>query len=166
MGENSYPRRVTLFPDGVYRWRARINRAQHRKALGILIGGCGLFCLLLAALGVPAGSFRDALPFTGTAALIMAVVLGVCLLDYRFNGNGWQAYEMSDKALHFVSGGSADTLVAYGDICRLRIVDAQDLFEVKTAILLVPFFVPHEDFAKVQQYILQRIPDRTRIEYR
>ena len=159
----TYTDRVVRGDDGVYRWQAPLNREQQIKVVKIVFGVCGGLCVLfiLGAL-ILDPSMLTAVLLSTLAVLLIA---GLPCWLYLRGGEIWQKYEMSEERLHFVGYGRSDAYYDFKAIRKVRILAEQNLLEVRTALSVAPFFVPHEDFAFVQDYVLRRLPDTVQLRY-
>ena len=154
-----YPLRLTRGEDGVYRWKGKFSKQQRKKAIRITLGTCGGICLLILALTLSAGAKGEVLAATLISILAVMVIAGViCALYARMSKDRYQPYEMGEDYLRFVGYGKADSWITFQNIRRVKIVPEQDLISVRTALVWAPFFVPHEDFAFVRNYVLLRLP--------
>ena len=157
--------RVQRCADGVYRWRALLDRAQHKQVVRITLGVCGGTCLLFIVLALLLGPDMLGVMLL-TCLAIMAIAGLVCWLYIRGSRNSWQPYEMTEEYVRYVSIGSADTYFHFKDIRKVIVQADRDRIVVNSLLVTAPVFVPHEDFAFVQNYILRRLPDRTAVVYR
>ena len=158
MGQRiEYPLRVTYWPDGAYRWRARVDRAQRMKAIKITLGVVGALCLMLMVMAVIIGP--DMLGVVGLSCLAAMAISGVvCWLYFRGSSDLHQPYEMAEEYIRYASSGRDDTYFFYKNIRRVTVREKENLIQVRGRLIGAPIIVPHEDFAFVQDYILRRLP--------
>lgn len=161
-----YTDRVTLDPDGVYRWRGRFSRSQQMKVVKITLGVCGGTCLLLIVMGLAHDPSLSAMaPILLSSLGVMAVAGLVCLLFYGGHREQYQPYEMTEERVRYVGSGKSDALFYFKNMRRVRIRADEGLIELRTAMMTAPVFVPREDLGFVQNYILQHVSGNADIVY-
>lgn len=148
---------------GTYQWTGTIDREYDKKIYKIMFGWIGGACLFFIA-----ACFWLAPEMLGVVLLtclgVMAIVTLVTVPMVRSMSGRRQDYEMNEEYVHYVSDSSkTDTVFRYKDIRLVRVYPARNMMEIKGVIVGAPFFVPKQDFRFVRNYILQRVPDSTRV---
>ena len=155
---------VTRDENGTYHWIGKIDTGYDKKVLKILFGGVGTACIIFIVLCLAMDV--SMLKVTMLSCLgVMAVVAAVAIPMTRMMSGRQQAYEMNDEHIRFVGYGRQDTIFAYRDIRKVRVYYSRDMLEIKGLLVTAPFFVPHEDFGFVRDYVLRRLPGNTEVVY-
>ena len=159
-----FPLRVTRYEDGIYRWRAEIDRDFEMRSYKIAIICVGAMCLFMAGMGLVL-SFRygfDTLVWTLVpCVIIMGITLLLTWLMTRHKDKALQAYEMGDDFVRYseVKGGywnykSTRELIITADYCELK----------KPLATIRVYYVP-EDKALVSGHLMTHMPPGTPIKY-
>ena len=159
-----YPLRVQRCEDGAYRWRGEFDRAQYGQVVKITMGTCGGTCLVFVVMALVLGDMLGVVLLTCLA--IMAIAGGVCWAYMRFMTPIYQPYELTEDYVRYVGSRRSNTYFRYKDIRKVIIDAGRGRIAICSALVTAPVFVPREDFAFVQNYILQRLPDTAQIIYR
>ena len=149
---------------GAYHWTGVIDRGYEGKTFGIAFGVCDGICALFILMSL----FLDGevLRVTLLSSLgVMAVCGGVCWLFNRNAGNRKQRYIMNDECVGFHQPRHCAP-ITFRSVRKAVIYESRDMIELIQAAGSGPVFVPHEDFAFVKDFILQRLPETAEVEYR
>lgn len=157
-----YPDRVTLGPDGVYRWAYSLNVEESRYVRTVVlltVGGCCVFLMLFALIIGMDG--EEMLAMVLTCAIAMAIALGICAF-VRQPGRIKKYFEMTEQTVWQMNPKD-----------RFRV----DFSEVKKAIVMpnrirlyrrvirMDVRIPAEDYQMVKFHILSRLGPGTEIIY-
>jgi hypothetical protein len=155
---------ATQNEDGTYCWSAAIDSAYNKKISGIIFGVIGGLCVLFIMMCLMTNS--EMLMATLLSCLaVTAVVAGIAIPLMLLSKGRLQKYEMNEDYVHYVGDGRADARFYYPDIRYVRIYTSRSMIEVKGLIRAAPFFIAHEDFEFMKNYILQRLPASAHVEY-
>ena len=158
----TYPDRVTLESDGVYRWAYSLNVEESkyvRTVVLLTVGGICVFLLLFAAIiGMDS---TEMVAMLLTCAIAMVIALGICAF-VRQPGYIKKYYEMTEQYVMQVNPKD-----------RFRV----DFTEVRKAIvkpnritlyrrvIRMDVRIPAEDYSTVKFHILSRLGPGTEIIY-
>ena len=159
-----YTPRVQRCDDGAYRWRGEFDRAQYSQVVKITMGVCGGMCLMFILLALAMREMLGVMLLTSLA--VLAIAGGVCWAYMRFMTPIYQPYELTEDYVRYVGGRSSNTYFRYKDIRKVIIDADRNRIAICSLLVTAPVFVPHEDFALVQNFILQRLPDTAQVIYR
>lgn len=155
---------ITRDENGAYRWYGVIDSGYERKTFQIVFGVCGGICVLFLIMSAVLGG--EMLRVTLLSSLgVMAVAGGVCWLFGRNAGHRTQGYIMTEDSVLFMQR-RANAPIFFGSVRKAVVYPARDMIELFEAAGSGPVFAPHEDFAFVKDFILQRLPRAAVIEYR
>ncbi len=181
----SFPDRVTLQPDGVYRWTGKFGKEARTRIAKMIMNIMSVICLGIVLLLVFfilyrfLGLHRDPGAILYAREELLEVVFPVlgCLLfvlglaglfTYLFYLSGkdvFQPYEMTDEYVHYVSGGRADTYIRFKSVRRVRFLQEEGMFILKGGILVVHVAVPREDIGHVKVFLLKHLPENAVVTY-
>ena len=149
---------------GTYHWVGTIDEQCDKKTIRIIYGAMGGTCVafILMALVINAEMLGVTLL---TCLGVMAIVTAVTVPLMRASKGRQQKYEMNDEYVRYVGYGREDSRFAYNDIRKVHVYNARNMIEVKGLVISAPFFVPHENFGFVRDYILRRIAGNTEMIY-
>ncbi len=171
---DDFPPRVTLSPDGTYRWTGIYSESVEKQensmvtkvTLGSVGGICIFFILMGTALSLKGGSW-DIMPAVLIPCLVIMAITGVILKLFTGGRGGTEkAYEMNEYYVRWGQGTRTSIFFDYKKITEVRISRENCLIELKKrAGYFVPIFVPREDFRFVNDYITQRLPGTAKVTY-
>ena len=159
-----YTLRVKRCEDGAYRWRGQFDRAQYGQVIKITMGTCGGTCAIFIVMALALGDMLGLMLLI--SLVIMAIAGIVCWLYLRFMTPIYQPYEMTEDYVRYVGTRRSNAYYHYKGIRKVYIDAGRNRIAICSVASTAPVFVPHEDFAFVQNYILQRLPDTAQIIYR
>ncbi len=155
---------ITRDGQGTYHWAGTIDEQCDKKTIRIIYGAMGGTCIVFIVMALMVNA--EMLGVTLLTCLgVMAIVTAVTVPLMRASKGRQQKYEMNDEYVRYVGYGREDTRFAYKDIRKIHVYNARNMIEVKGIVVSAPFFVPHEDFGFVRDYILRRIPGNTEVIY-
>ncbi len=148
---------------GTYHWTGVVDRGYENKTFKIAFGVCGGICAMLILMSFILGG--EVIWITLLSSLgVMAVCGGVCWLFNRNAGNRRQSYIMNEEYVGFHQRRYYAPL-PFRSIKRAVVYESRDMIELFQAVGSGPVFVPHEDFAFVKDFVLQRLPETAEVEY-
>ena len=163
-GKESLMNTATQNEDGTYCWSAAIDPAYNKKTTAIIFGVIGGLCVLFIVMCLMTNS--EMLVATLLSCLAVMAVVAVITIPLMYLSKGrLQKYEMNEEYVHYVGYGREDACFYYPDIRYVRIYTSRSMIEVKGLVRAAPFFIAHEDFEFMKNYILQRLPDSAHVEY-
>ena len=155
---------ITRDGNGTYHWVGVIDGDYDRKTVTIIYSVLGGMCALFIVLALTTDA--EMLGATLLSCLaVMAVVSAIALPLIRAGRGRQQKYEMNEEYVRFVGYGKEDAYFYYKNIRKVRIFNSRNMMEVKGHIVSAPFFVPHEDFGFVRNYVLHRLPENAEVVY-
>ena len=153
---------ITRDEHGTYHWTGTLDRGVDKKIYKIMYGTIGAACLFFIGASLWLGG--DMLRIVLLTCLgVLALVTLVTVPIVRAMSGRQQAYEMNEDYVRYVGYGKDDTYFRYRDIRSVRIDRTRNMMEIRGLIASAPFFVPPRDFRFVCNYILRRLPDRTKV---
>ena len=153
---------ITRDEHGTYHWTGTLDREVDKKIYKIMYGTIGAAYLFFIGMSIWLGG--DMLRVVLLTCLgILALVTLVTVPIVRTMSGRQQDYEMNEDYVRYVGYGRDDTYFRYRDIRSVRIDRSRNMMEIRGLIVSAPFFIPREDFRFVCNYILRRLPDRTRV---
>ena len=162
--QSEYPERVTLQPNGSFRWNCPIEKEYERRAYRHTLYFCGGLAAFLLVFGTVLSVMYEQsvlIPVLSTGG-IMLIVLLLCFILDRLPGTMTEDYILTDKYIHTGHGKSG----AYFDFRRTK----EAVFNNRYIELRGPFggprvYVPEEDMPLVRDFILSRLPGDAEIRY-
>ena len=153
---------ITRDEHGTYHWTGTLDRGVDKKIYKIMYGTIGAACLFFigASLWLGGDMLRVVLL---TCLGVLALVTLVTVPIVRAMSGRQQDYEMNEDYVRYVGYGKDDTVFRYGDIRSVHIDRTRNMMEIRGLIVSASFFVPPGDFRFVCNYILRRLPDRTKV---
>lgn len=155
---------ITRDEKGTYHWVGVIDSQYDGKVLWIIYGSTGGLCAVFLVMALV--SFPEMLRAVVLSCLaVLAVVSVITLPLMRASRGREQKYEMNDEYVRYVGYGKEDAVFSYEKIRKVHVYNSRNMLEVKGLIVSAPFFVPHEYFGFVRDYILRRLPGDAEVTY-
>ena len=165
-----YPERVTLQPDGTYRWTCKVDKSYEQKNYRITMIVCTVIAVFILIFGgiismqYPsfAGSINPMIPVAISTVAFLVISFLICLVFSRLPGDIKEIYWLTDTYIKSGSGRSGASF----DFRRVKTVTVgSNWIELKGSFGGPKFFIPEGDMNLVRDYILTRIPGSANIIY-
>lgn len=166
MVEEYEKNRVTLQPDGSYRWTCDIDAAYYRSSLMPGAWACVGIAVFILLFGVWLSfrfddweSFWIYLVCDAVFLLIAGVVFGIA---FAFATNPRESYMMTEE---LVQSGYGRSSVWFHFRHAKRVTVTSQYIELVGKIKHIRVYVPTEDMEMVRGHIMSRLPGDTVIRY-
>ena len=155
--------KVTRLPDGRYAWSCVVDKSYEEFGYKVVFGVIGGFCVLMVGMGFVMGDQTAVKATLMSAALIMAITVGITLAAKWLNKGGMRmGYELSEDYITLRNGKPYPYALK-----RVRtVIVKQHELELRGPLLRVRVFIPPEDFTVMKDQIIRRIPNAPDIQYR
>ena len=160
-----FPRRVTRFEDGVYRWKGIEDMEQ---SLSTILLSMKIFAGILAAMGVFI-IILDGVHGLVYLLPVAAVMFGICgllwLLIKKGPGEITQDYEMTDDYIRFVGSAKSTYTYEFRKIRSVRLLRSRHAIELKKNTGTARVFTDPEDLFMVRDHIIKHAPQGVEVLY-
>ena len=154
-----FPDRVTRMGSGVYRWRCQTDQEYENSAYKITLivcGALGLFILAFGAfLSIRFGDWSSMRVVGLCVIVFMAITFLVCWGHKRLQGGIQEYYEMSNA---YIKVGTPKRGTAYWFDNMKQVTIKENAIEIKGRLISSQIFIPPDDRAFVENYILSKLP--------
>ena len=160
-----YPDRVTVQDDGSYRWQCAIEKEYERKSYKTAMKICIGIALFVLVYGTILSVMFHQSPWVYilSDAIFLLISFLICLGMDRLPGNVREIYHLTDTYIRSGYGRSGASF--YFNRTREAIVNKKYI-ELRGQHGGPRIYVPAEDMAFVQDYILKRLPGEASVNYR
>ena len=154
-----YPDRVTLQPDGSYRWKCVVSKEYERKSYRLTMIICGWIAVFVLALGVVFSlMFQDPGELAIVAACV-AVFLLISLLICKgldmLPGQISEIYHLTDT---YIQTGSGKTKAIFSFKRTKDVIIFSNFIALRGKFGGPDVFVPDGDMDLVKDFITKRVP--------
>lgn len=156
-----YPPRVTQDIDGHYRWYGVIDQSNRKRIAKFVMLVEGLICLSVTIFCVVLGrGDLSMILIPGAISLfVMGMTAFLCYIYFERLGDIYQPYEMSDSFIHWIGTYRNDAYMYFHEVKAVRTFPEEHRIEMDALLLHLEIYIPEEDYAFVERYILRRVAE-------
>ena len=160
------PDRVTMQPDGSYRWSAVMDREveleNNKNAMKICIGAAIVIMLSGVILSVIYHYGMGIWMSVALGIIIIVITIGVVHGQNNYPGKLRKTYTMHGSGIR-TGTGRKTAVFSFKD--AKTVIVGKRFIELRAKIGAFRAYLPEEDVSFVQGYILSRVPEEAEVQY-
>ena len=153
-----FPRRVTRFEDGVYRWKGIEDMEQSLSTLMAAIKGCGGILAFMVIFVIFLDGIHGLLYLLPVAAAMFVTFGLLWLLIKKGPGDITLDYDMTDEYIRVLGSGKSNYTHEFKKLRSIRVLRERHAIELKKGIGTIRIFTDPEDLFMVRDHIIQHSP--------
>ena len=161
-----YPERVTLQPDGSYRWKCEISKNYEQHSYRVVMIVCAVISLFLLIFGsffyIRYQDWKPLVIITACVAVFLIIAFLICLLFARLPGNAVEFYHLADT---YIQTGYGRARASFSFRHARQLTISRSCVELKGSVGGVRIYAAEEDLPFIRNYLLCRIPGDAEVLY-
>ena len=160
-----FPRRVTRFEDGVYRWKGVEDMEQSLSTLMAAIKGCGVILAFMVIFVIFLDGIHGLLYLLPVAAAMFVTFGFLWFLITKGPGDITQDYEMTDEYIRVLGSAKSTYTHEFKKLRSIRVLQKRHAIELEKSIGTIRIFTDPEDLFMVRDHIIQHSPQDVEVLY-